>query len=199
MRSNDFAKIMRKLSFPTYIKKGRLAYSLIEHKSGAKLLKGFYLDSCTDKDSFFLQWFVQALYDPFPHLDFSLGDRIGGHLKSTDVDEINKMLASFTEFGNLTHFSDYIPFIDSHPYHGAEIHRLKCYAFYYFFEGDYSKSKSYLLKIIETENSQNIEWVNDVIKMAEEFISLIDTKAFDKGIEKLLQWQRETLSNLKLL
>lgn len=198
MKTNELNKIMKKLSLPSYLKKGRLAYSIIEHKSGAKLLKGFYLDSSTDNHSFFLQYFVQTLYDPFPTFDFSLGDRIGGHLTSTDIDEINMMLNSFKEFDFLTSFSDYIPYLESHPYHGAEINRLKCYAFHYYLEGNYDKSKFYFLKILDIDNSKNVNWVNDIIDVAKEFVSFIDSGNYIKGIENLLQWQHKTIASLRL-
>ena len=70
MKSSELIKIMKKLTFPSYTKKGRLAYSIIEHENGAKLLKGFYLDSSINKDLFFVQYFVQSLYDPFPFFNF---------------------------------------------------------------------------------------------------------------------------------
>ena len=89
---------MRKLSFPSYTKKGRLAYSVIEHESGAKLLKGFYLDSSINEDCFFIQYFVQSLFDPFPHLNFSLGNRLGGHLNPSEIDKINNMIIRNSPF-----------------------------------------------------------------------------------------------------
>ena len=48
---------MKKLSFPSFEKKGRLAYSVLEHNSGVKLLKGFYLESSIYEDSFFIQYY----------------------------------------------------------------------------------------------------------------------------------------------
>ena len=137
MKSSELIKIMKKLTFPSYTKKGRLAYSIIEHENGAKLLKGFYLDSSINKDLFFVQYFVQSLYDPFPFFNFSLGDRLGGHLNSSEIDKINKMIDSFKEFDRLKSFSDYIPFLNTHPYYGSDINRYKCYAFHYYLQSDY--------------------------------------------------------------
>lgn len=189
---------MKQLYFPSYIKKGRLAYSIIEHESGAKILKGFYLDSSIDKESFFLQYFVQALYRPFPHLNFSLGDRLGGHLKSSEIDKINTILSSFRDFDNLNCFSDYIPFLNSNHFYGAEINKFECYAFQYYLLGDYAKAKNYFKKIINFENSKNPEWFEDSVRIAREFVRFIDSCMYENGIKTLLLWQEETIKSLKL-
>lgn len=198
MKSSELIKIMKKLTFPSYTKKGRLAYSIIEHENGAKLLKGFYLDSSINKDLFFVQYFVQSLYDPFPFFNFSLGDRLGGHLNSSEIDKINKMIDSFKEFDRLKSFSDYIPFLNTHPYYGSDINRYKCYAFHYYLQSDYENSRCSFCKILNFETHSNPEWFEDDINIAREFIGFIDSCSFEKGLNKLLQWQKDTIKNLKL-
>lgn len=198
MKSSELIKIMKKLTFPSYTKKGRLAYSIIEHENGAKLLKGFYLDSSINKDLFFVQYFVQSLYDPFPFFNFSLGDRLGGHLNSSEIDKINKMIDSFKEFDRLKSFSDYIPFLNTHPYYGSDINRYKCYAFHYYLQSDYENSRCFFCKILDFETHSNPEWFEDDINIAREFIGFIDSCSFEKGLNKLLQWQKDTIKNLKL-
>ena len=199
MKSSELNKIMRKLSFPScYIKKGRLAYSVIEHESGAKLLKGFYLDASINKDYFFVQYFVQSLFDSFPYLNFSLGNRLGGHLNPSEIDQINNMINSFKEFDCLKCFSDYIPFLNTHPYYGSDISKFKCYAFHYYLQSDFEKSRIFFNKIMDFENHQNSEWFETDIKTAKEFVGFINSCSFDKGINQLLQWQEETIKNLKL-
>lgn len=157
MKSSELIKIMKKLNFPSYTKKGRLAYSIIEHENGAKLLKGFYLDSSINKDFFFVQYFVQSLYNPFPFLNFSLGDRLGGHLNPSEIDKINKMIDSFKEFDRLKSFSDYIPFLNTHPYYGSDINRYKCYAFHYYLQSNFEKSRCFFSKILNYETHSNPE------------------------------------------
>lgn len=198
MKSAELNKIMKKLSFPSYVKKGRLAYSIIEHENGAKLLKGFYLDSSINKDFFFVQYFVQSLYNPFPFFNFSLGDRLGGHLNSSEIDKINKMIDSFKEFDRLKSFSDYIPFLNTHPYYGSDINRYKCYAFHYYLLYDYEMSKKFFTKIMDFETHPNSEWFEEDVNIAKEFVGFIESCSYDKGINKLLQWQTETIKSLKL-
>ena len=198
MKSSELIKIMKKLNFPSYTKKGRLAYSIIEHENGAKLLKGFYLDSSINKDFFFVQYFVQSLYNPFPFLNFSLGDRLGGHLNPSEIDKINKMIDSFKEFDRLKSFSDYIPFLNTHPYYGSDINRYKCYAFHYYLQSNFEKSRCFFSKILNYETHSNPEWFEDDINIAREFVGFIDSCSFENGLNKLLQWQKETIINLKL-
>ena len=198
MKSIELNKIMKMLSFPSYTKKGRLAYSVIEHESGAKLLKGFYLDSSINEDCFFLQYFVQSLFDPFPHLNFSLGNRLGGHLNPSEIDKINNMINSFKDFERLTCFSDYIPFLNAHPYYGSDVSRLKCYAFHYYLQSDFENSRIYFNKILDFETHPNSDWFEDDINIATEFVGFLDSYSYDKGQERLLQWQKETIRSLKL-
>lgn len=198
MKSSELIKIMKKLNFPSYTKKGRLAYSIIEHENGAKLLKGLYLDSSINKDFFFVQYFVQSLYNPFPFLNFSLGDRLGGHLNPSEIDKINKMIDSFKEFDRLKSFSDYIPFLNTHPYYGSDINRYKCYAFHYYLQSNFEKSRCFFSKILNYETHSNPEWFEDDINIAREFVGFIDSCSFENGLNKLLQWQKDTIKNLKL-
>ena len=198
MKSTELNKIMKKLSFPSFEKKGRLAYSVLEHKSGVKLLKGFYLESSINEDSFFIQYFVQSLFDQFPHLNFSLGNRIGGILKPSEIDDINIMLDSFKEFNQLNSFTDYIPFLNSHPYYGSDISRFKCYAFHYFLLYDFEKSKKFFTKIIDFETHPDSEWFEEDIKIAKEFVGFIESCSYEKGINKLLQWQAETIKRFEI-
>ena len=99
MKSCELNRIMQKLSFPlNYIKKGSQAYSIIEHKSGAKIMKGFCLSSSINKDCFFLNYFVQPLYIRNQDIDLSLGDRLGGHLNLSDIDRTKEIIDSQTTF-----------------------------------------------------------------------------------------------------
>ena len=85
MKTTELNKIIKEIKFADkFIKNGILAYYIIKDKSGASVLIGFYLDSSTDKDSFFLQYFVQCLYVPFSTYNFSLGERIGNHWKKEE-------------------------------------------------------------------------------------------------------------------
>ena len=68
------------------------------------------------------------------------------------VDKINTILSSFRDFDNLNCFSDYIPFLNSNHFYGAEINKFECYAFQYYLLGDYAKAKNYFKKIINFEN-----------------------------------------------
>lgn len=199
MKSSELNKIMKKLSFPSnYIKKGRLAYSIIEHESGAKILKGFLLNSSINKDTFFLNYFVQPLYIPNANIDLSLGDRLGGYLNISDIERINEIINRFKDFEQLTSFSNYISFFESHPYLGSDDNRYICLAFINYLMSDYKKSRHFFKKIIDFENHQNPEWFEEKVKMAKEFVSFLDSNSYEKGLNKLLLLQKDTIKNLKL-
>ncbi len=199
MKSCELNRIMQKLSFPlNYIKKGSQAYSIIEHESGAKIMKGFCLSSSINKDCFFLNYFVQPLYIRNQDIDLSLGDRLGGHLNLSDIDRTKEIIDSFKDFEQLTSFSNYISFFESHPYYGSDDNRYICLAFFYYLLSDYKKSRHFFNKIIDFENHQNPEWFEEDVKTAKEFVGYVNSCSFDKGLNKLLQWQEETLKSLKL-
>ena len=85
MKSSELNKIMRLLNFPDrFMKKGRLAYYTLTHKTGAIVLVGFYLDNSIDPNSFFVNYFAQCLYVPFCTYNFSLGDRIGSYWQNVE-------------------------------------------------------------------------------------------------------------------
>jgi len=198
MKSTELNTVMKGLIFPSkFVKSGRLAYYTIEHESGALILVGFYLDGTIDKNSFFLQYFVQCLYDPFVTYNFSLGDRIGHYWSKEDVDSINVELQKFVKFDRLNSFEDFIKYLKNNPYYGHS--KNPYFAYTHFILHNYTKSARYIKKILALKKSKwHPEWFEKQIKDAELINDCITKKDYDRGIEYLLEWQKETITALKI-
>lgn len=199
MNSADFNKIMNEIDFPnSFIKKGRLAYNLIEHRTGAKLLVGFYLDSSIEKDSYFVQYFVQCLFIPFTTFNFSLGDRIGRYLINEDVKILNNDLKYFTRFDSLNTFDNFILYLENNTYYGHKIGRELYFSLTYFIDNNFEKSLQYLDEIIKFKSHSNSEWFKEDVLIAEFIKSCIEEDNYQKGIEQILIWQNATIKSLKI-
>ena len=199
MKLSEFNKIMNRLNFPeSFIKIGRLVYTTLNHETGAKILVGFYLDSSIDKNSFFVQYFVQSLYVPFGTYNFSLGDRIGNYWGIDDVDYINNELKRFGKFYSLNSFEDFIPYLENNIFYGNEIGRTQYFAFTYFIQKDFERSLLYLNEIINLKSHSNPEWFKEEILSAKFIKNCIENHNYNDGIEQLIKWQLHTMKSLKL-
>lgn len=199
MKPAEFNKIMKGISFPErFIKKGRLAYNILNHETGAKILAGFYLDSSIDKDSFFVQYFVQCLYLPFTTYNFSLGDRIGSYWSNGDIELLNIELTNFRKFDSLYMFDDFIPYLENNIFYGNELGRTQYFALTYFIEKNFEKSLQYITEIIKLKSHSNPDWFKEDILNAEFIKNCIEKDNFQKGIEQILKWQGDTIKSLKL-
>lgn len=199
MKLSEFNKIMNRLNFPErFIKIGRLVYTTINHETGAKILVGFYLDSSIDKNSFFVQYFVQCLYVPFGTYNFSLGDRIGNYWGIDDVDYLNNELKRFGKFYSLNSFEDFIPYLENNIFYGNEIGRTQYFAFTYFIQKDFVRSLLYLNEIINLKSHSNSEWFKEEILSAEFMKNCIEKHNYNDGLEQLIKWQLHTMKSLKL-
>ena len=56
----------------------------------------------------------------------------------------------------------------------------------------------FIIKILDFETHPNSDWFEDDINIAREFVGFLDSYSYDKGREKLLQWQKETIRGLKI-
>lgn len=59
--------------------------------------------------------------------------------------------------------------------------------------------KNYLSQIINLKHDENFEWYIKDIENAEMLYNLIKNKQYDKCLEKLKQWQKDTISNIKIV
>ena len=199
MKTVEFNKIMKDLNFPVrFIKKGRLAYTIIEHETGCKILVGFYLDSSIDKDSFKVQYFVQCLFMPFLTLDFSLGDGIGNYLSNGDIELLNNVLTKFRKFDSLNSFDDFIPYLENNTYYGDNVGRTNYFALTYFIQKDFEKALLNLFEIIKLKSHSNQDWFKEDVLNAEFIKSCIEENDYQKGIKQILKWQIDTMKSLKI-
>ena len=91
MKALTLNKILRDLTLSDkFTQKGRLAYYIVTHRTGAMVLVGLYLDKSIDSTSFIVYYFAQCLYDPFCALNFSLGDRIGSYWDIDSIPDLQK-------------------------------------------------------------------------------------------------------------
>jgi hypothetical protein len=199
MKTVEFNKIMKGLNFPVrFIKKGRLAYTIIVYEMGAKILVGFYLDTSLDKDSFKVQYFVQCLFVPFSTYNFSLGDRIGSYFSDRDIELLNNELTNFRKFDSLYSFDDFIPYLENSTYYGNNVERTKYFALTYFIQKDFEKALLNLVEIIKLKSHSNIDWFKEDVLNAEFIKSCIEDNNYEKGIEQILKWQSDTVKSLKI-
>lgn len=202
MKTSELKKVMKEIELSNhYIKEGKLAYKMIEHHTGLSILLGIYLDNTSNKESFFVQYFAQCLYVPFPTYNFSLGDRIGSYWKIENLLELNQQIKSSISlsFDKIVSFNDFITFMETHPYYGNEVGKFQYLAYTYFILEDYKKSLYYLDKIIKLKEHSNPEWFQDEIVNAEIIKESIICMNYNQGIKHLLDWQERTISNIKLV
>lgn len=199
MKSAKLNKIITGLNFPVkFIKKGKLAYTIIEHVTGSKILVGFYLDCSLDKDSFRVQYFVQCLFVPFSTYNFSLGDRIGGYWSNRDIELLNNELTNFRKFDSLNLFDDFIPYLENNTYYGDNVGRTKYFALTYFIHKNFERSLLNLTDIIKLKSHPNSDWFKEDILNAEFIKRCIEEDNYQKGIKQLLKWQSDTMKSLKI-
>lgn len=187
--------IIRELSLPDFFSfMDGFAYYLVR-QDGYYVLVGIYIDSSIDPDSFFVQYFIQPLFIPFPTFVFTIGERIGGHWSVNDVEKINAMLANIktpktfaeikallsTDFKRLDdlfkhEFLGYINFLLSNKEDALKELRTVAMARKYFQPG----------------------WNTEPIKRAEDFIDLINQDDQGTARSRLLQWQADTMELLKI-
>lgn len=200
MKTVELTRLMKRIEFPNnYKKQGRLAYKLIEHTSGLSVLIGFYLDTTSDKDKFFLQYFLQCLYVPFPTFNFSLGDRLGGYLSKEDINKINSIINNTNKVDKINTFEDVILYINKNKSFGHEVNKYQYLAYTYFIIKEYNKSIEYLNKIILLNNHPNKEWFSQEIENAEKILCHIERENYEEGLKLLSQWQKQTMKDVRLI
>lgn len=199
MKTVEFNKIMKGLNFPVrFIKKGRLAYTIIEHETGSKILVGLYLDSSLEKDSFLVQYFVQCLFVPFSTYNFSLGDRIGSYFSKREIELLNNELTKFRKFDSINSFDDFIPYLENSTYYGDNVGRTNYFALTYFIQKDFDRALLNFAEIIKLKSHSNPDWFKEDILNAEFIKSCIEENDYQKGIKQILKWQIDTMKSLKI-
>ena len=199
MKSSELNKIMRLLNFPDrFMKKGRLAYYTLTHKTGAIVLVGFYLDNSIDPNSFFVNYFAQCLYVPFCTYNFSLGDRIGSYWQIDRMPDIQDKINNFDVFNELNTFEDFLAILKKHPYYGSKTGRDVYFAFTNYILKDYGKSEYFLDKIISLRKRDHHNLFSYEIENAQFLKDCIEKYNYDKGINQILLWQAQTINGLGL-
>lgn len=199
MEASVLNKIMKNLILSDkFTKKGRLAYYMLTHKTGARVLVGLYLDNSIDSTSFLVYYFAQCLYEPFGALNFSLGGRIGTYWGIDGIPELQKRINQFDILGKLNTFEDFLCFLNNHPYYGDRLGRNSYLALTYFVLNQYNKSLFYLNEIISTEKDINFNSFSQEVKNAHLIKNFIINKNYNEGILQLLQWQSQTIKDLGL-
>lgn len=199
MKSSELSKLMKKLTLSEkFEKKGRLAYYTLTHKTGAMVLVGFYLDSCIDPHSFFVNYFAQCLYVPFTTYNFSLGNRIGSYWQIDRLAELQEYMNRFDVFNELNTFDDFLTLLKSHPYYGAKAGRDLYIALTYYVLNEYRKSLSFLDKIISLERRDDGYLFSREIENARLLKGYIENDEYDKGISQILEWQEQTIKGIGL-
>lgn len=179
-------------------KKGRLAYYTLAHTTKAIVLVGFYLDNTIDPNSFLVNYFAQCLYVPFCTYSFSLGERVGSYWNIDNTPELQNKLNEFKEFNKLNTFDDFLPMLRNHPYYGAKAGRDMYFALTYYILGKYTKSSSFLDKIISLKKKDNHILFSQEIDNAQLIKDCIENGNYDKGIGQILQWQKQTIKAIGL-
>ena len=199
MKSSELNKIMRLLNFPDrFMKKGRLAYYTLTHKTGAIVLVGFYLDNSIDPNSFFVNYFAQCLYVPFCTYNFSLGDRIGSYWQIDRMPDLQDKINNFDVFNELNTFEDFLAILKKHPYYGSKTGRDVYFAFTNYILKDYGKSEYFLDKIISLRKRDHHNLFSYEIENAQILKDCIEKCNYDKGINQILLWQEQTINGLGL-
>lgn len=149
---------------------------------------------------FSVHTFIQPLFIPFPALLYSLGERIG-YWEREDLQIVIPVIQKYIE--KLPHYdsiSTIINMINSHAliYRGSEIRRYEFLAYSYIVINQYENAMEYLKKIIALEDNIDADWFKDAVMRAKKLLYLIE---HDRAIEirdLLLNWQKETMTALKL-
>ena len=192
MTTRQLTKILNQIQLPSYFnKKGKLGYYTVS-KNNYVILIGIYLNRATDKDTFFIEHFIQPLFFPFHTFTFSFGERIGNYWKEGDVVKIEKelsqlkQLTSFDEIKNVikTQFSG----VDKEYFHQSV-------SFINYIQGDIHKAKIEIQKIIKEGNKDLPKWREDEIKKSKEILHLIERGELDLALK---EWQKLTINDLRL-
>lgn len=199
MKTAELNKIMNKLSLPDrFIKKGRLAYYLLEHKTGASILVGLFLDTSIDSHSFFSHYFVQCLYEPFSTYNLSLGDRIGSHWNKENITKLQEAIIGLDVYKKLNKFNDVVSLLENHPYYGEKTGRDICLALTYFILKEYDKSSLYLDKVISLKKTDVYCFFSEEIGNALLIRDCIINDDYERGVNTILHWQETTVKNIRL-
>lgn len=177
---------------------GALSYSLIKHK-GFAILKGLFLEQSIEKESFYIQFFLQPLYVPSSTLDLSFGERIG---QQWNIDSLYANIDVIDSFMNkIPELSTFIDVTNALlnlliPYYGSIDNKWLFLAYTYLIIESSVNAQFYLEKILTLDNENR--WYDDQIKAANNMIKLLENYQYEKIMEILFSWQKQTMKKLKL-
>ena len=200
MKALTLNKILRDLTLSDkFTKKGRLAYYIVTHRTGAMVLVGLYLDKSIDSTSFIDYYFAQCLYDPFCALNFSLGDRIGSYWDIDSIPDLQEKINKFDLFNKLNTFDDFVYFLNSHPFYGDRLAHDNYMALTYFILEQYDKSLLYLNKIILMEKDVDLKSCSQEVKNARFIKNAINNCKYNEGLLQIIKWQNQTIKDIGLI
>jgi hypothetical protein len=195
MKSAERAKLLKSMRLPSFfIKKGSLAYYLIE-ENNLVVLVGIYLDSCSDKDLFFVQYFIQPMFIPFPTFIFSIGYRVGDYWSANDIIKIEKELSKLKE---IISFKEVQKILKASYMEMGYPGALQFSGFIDFVYGDFSASVKQLHSSIREKDEVIRGYRKEEIANIEIFISHLENSDFKSFKEKLLIDQNFTMKSLKI-
>ena len=195
MNSSERTKILKKIKLPDiFIKKGGLAHYLVKEKD-LIILVGVYVDSNMDKESFFIQYFIQPMFVLFPTYVFSIGHRVGGYWSKQDIKKIENELSNFTE---LKSFDDIKKILETTFGESENLYKHQFLGYIYVLLNEVKLAKKELQKVIKQKSNDNPQWKVEEIKRVEDFLLLLNTSDYIKAKNKLFEWQAITMRNLAL-
>ncbi len=159
---------------------------------------------CVDPDrftsaEFYVYYFFQPLYVPCPHIDLSLGDRIGEWEKK-DLSVALPVIKNCYEQLPCDSIDTILDKVNQHEllYFGSMINKYELFALSYLVIEKYDEARDYLNQIVALESADNWDWMITIIERAKTLLELIDGGKWTEIRELLLGWQKYTMTELKL-
>lgn len=152
---------------------------------------------------FSIHTFIQPLYIPFPYLLYSLGEWFG-HWNRADLSAALPVIQKcYDRLSSYDSIATVIDKINNHQltYFGSEISRYEFLAYSYMVINKYDHATDYLKKIVDFEKDKDApgwSWMQDIIESAKKMLDLIAQENWAEIRNQLLDWQKVTMTGLKL-
>jgi len=194
MTSTERTKILKKINLPSFFtKRGPLAFYVIEN-DGFKILVGLYIDSTLDKDNFFVQYFIQPLFIPFPTYVFTIGKRIGGHWSLQDIKKIENAISNI---GELKSFEDIKETLRTAYGNLESSYKHQLLGYIHLIFNEFELANFELQKIVKSKSQDSPKWKTDEIERVNNILTCINNSEYEKAKYILIKWQETTISSLK--
>jgi len=203
MRKKEITKLLRALlqDFPDYEVQGDMMYGVpISH-----VLKGVVLDRSISPSDYYAHVFLQPLYVPSEHVVLSLGWRLGGGVRSWNLDseqdreEFARLLnVEAIPFLNKIHGPQDIIWATSFVNKPGDLFVMKARAYSFARIGNTENAVKYLDELIRFLGSNlKYEWQNETYSKATFLKKLLIERPQDA--QRLLdEWEQFTVKALKL-